>query len=330
MPASDPFQQLKVLGEPQRLAILRRLMAGPATLSQLGLALHTSPAHIRHHLKALEHAGFVELDSVNLVRNLWEKYYRASAAAYSFDLVLLPDLPEGQVPLVIGSNDLALQRLPAGLDRKSMGVTPRVLALDSLDGLVRLRAGACQMASCHLLDPDSGEYNRGFVRHMFPGRTMALVHLYHREVGLLVQPGNPKRLHTLADLVQTGVRMINRERGSGVRVWLDDQLCRTGILPAALVGYSDEAASHREVAQAVQAGQAEAGLGLPTSAQEAGLDFIPLFEEPYDLVLSPETLADARLAAFFEYLTSGEFRGEVEQIGGYHLTAEFGTVEMVA
>ena len=164
------FQQLKLLGDRQRLAILRRLMLGPATLSQLGDAFHASPAHIRHHLKSLEQAGFVELDSTNPVRNLWEKYYRASAAAYHVNLLLLPEAPAGQTLLVIGSNDIAFQRLQADFSQKGSDVTPMVLALDSLDGLVKLREGLCQMATCHLLDPDWPNTTAGLCTVSFPAR----------------------------------------------------------------------------------------------------------------------------------------------------------------
>jgi putative molybdopterin biosynthesis protein len=326
----NQFQQLKVLGDSQKLAILRRLMVGPATLSQLGEFFQETPAHIRHHLKSLEQAGFVKLDSVNLVRNLWEKYYRASSAAYQINLAILPASPVGQIPLVIGSNDIALKRLEADFSQKSSGVTPIVLALDSLDGLVKLREGICQMATCHLLDPDSAGYNQGFVRHLFPGQRMALIHMYHRQEGLLVQPGNPKQIHDLEDLTQAGISMINRERGSGIRVWLDDQLSRLGIPTTHLGGYQAEVSSHLEVARAVYEGRADVGLGLQTCARGFDLEFIPLFEEPYDLVFSQETLADAHLSPFFNHLTSGEFRQAVEKIGGYLVTSDFGRVETIS
>jgi putative molybdopterin biosynthesis protein len=326
----NQLQQLKVLGDSQRLAILRRLMVGSATLSQLGDFFQETPAHIRHHLKSLERAGFVELDSVNLVRNLWEKYYRASSVAYQINQVILPEFPAGQTPLVIGSNDIALKRLQADFSQKNSGVTPVVISLDSLEGLVKLREGICQMATCHLFDPDSAEYNRAFVRHLFPGQTMALIHMYHREEGLLVQPGNPKQIQGLEDLAQPGVSMINRERGSGIRVWLDYQLSRLGIPTTHLKGFQDEVSSHLEVARAVYEGRADVGLGLHISARVFGLEFISLFEEPYDLVFSQETLADSRLSPFFNQLTSGEFRRAVEKIGGYRLPADSGRVDFIS
>jgi putative molybdopterin biosynthesis protein len=325
----NQFQQLKVLGDAQRLAILRRLMVAPATLSQLGELFHETPAHIRYHLKSLEQAGFVELDSVNLVRNLWEKYYRASADAYQINLIITPESPAGQTPLIIGSNDIALKGLQSDLSQKKSGVNPLVLAMDSMQGLIRLQEGICQMATCHLLDPESAEYNRGYVRHLFAGRSMTMIHLYHREEGLLVRSGNPKQIHGLEDLARTDVRMVNRKHGSGIRVWLDYQLSRLGIPAGNLKGYQEEVSSHLEVAQAISEGRADVGLGLHSSAHVYNLEFIPLFEEPYDLVFSPETLADARLASFFNQLNSGEFRQAVGMIDGYRLPADSGSVDLI-
>ncbi len=296
----------------------------------VGESFQETPAHIRHHLKSLEQAGSVELDTVNLVRNLWEKYYRASSAAYQINLVILPESPAGQRPLVIGSNDIALRRLQADFSQKNSGVNPIVLSLDSLDGLVKLREGICQMATCHLLDPDSAEYNRAFVCHLFPGQTMALIHMYHREGGLLVQPGNPKQIHGLEDLTQARVRMINRECGSGIRVWMDYQLNRLGIPTTNLNGYQDEVSSHLEVARAVYEGRADVGLGLHTSARDYDLEFISLFEEPYDLVFSQEILADSHLSTFFNHINSGEFRQAVEKFGGYRLPANSGRVDFIS
>ena len=325
----NEFKSLKVLGDAQRLAILRRLMVAPATLSQLGEIFHETPAHIRYHLKMLEQAGYVEPDLVNLVGNLVEKYYRASADAYQINLVITPETPTGQTALIIGSNDIAFKGLRSDFSKKNAGVNPVVLSMDSLEGLVKLQEGICQMATCHLLDPDSAEYNRGYVRRIFSGQTMTLIHLYHREEGLLVRRGNPKQLHGLEDLAHADVRMINRKRGSGIRVWLDFQLGRVGIPAEHLCGYQDEVSSHTDVARAVSEGRADVGVGLQCSARVFELEFIPLFEEPFDLVFSLETQADPQLSPFINYITSSEFGQVVEKIGGYLITSEFGSVETI-
>ncbi|HWT79416.1 MAG TPA: substrate-binding domain-containing protein, partial [Candidatus Methylomirabilis sp.] len=305
----DQLQQIKVLGDNQRLAILRRLMDRPATLSQLGEHFGASPAHIRHHLKALEDVGLVELSSTHPVRGFLEKYYRATQRAYLVQLTVVPEASENKLPVIIGSNDPALQQV---MDAQSHPACS-FLNLDSLEGLVRLREGICEMATIHLLDSESGEYNRAFVRHFFPGEEMALVRLFHREEGLLVQPGNPLELHGIEDLARPGVRMVNRERGAGTRIWFDQALAKAGISRDLVSGYTDEVHSHGEVAAAVAAGKADVGLGLPPpgSAWSSGLDFIPLFDEPYDLVLSRSTLSAPDLSQFLEQFDSKPFGDSV-------------------
>ena len=329
MKSIDRLEHLKLLGDGQSLSILRRLMVAPATLSQLGDSFRETPAHIRYHLKLLEQAGFVEPDSVNLVGNLVEKYYRASAEAYQLNWIITPEISSGRTPLTISSNDMALRGAAAEFAKKDSKIQPVVLSMDSLEGLVKLRQGLCQMATCHLLDPASADYNRGYIRHLFSGQAMTLIHLYHREAGLLVRAGNPKHIHGLDDLARRNIRLVNRESGSGMRVWLDDQLKRLGIPPEKVKGYPEAISSHNELARAIAEGRADTGVGLHCSADEFDLEFIPLFEEPYDLVFAQKDLSNAEFAPFLDYLHSRELTRMAETIGGYVFTPEIGRMEMI-
>ncbi len=326
----DQLNQIKVLGDSQRLAILRRLMDQPATLSQLGDHFGESAAHIRHHVKALEQVRLVELSSTHLVRGFLEKYYQATQQAYFIQMAVLPEAVEKQTSLVIGSNDPVLQRF---LDK--YGETPNdahcvFLSLDSLEGLVKLREGICEMATVHLLDAHPGKYNDSFVRHFFPGDQMALVRLYHREEGLVVQPGNPLQIHAIEDLVRPGIRLVNRERGAGTRVWLDHELGRLALSRDRIAGYPFEVRSHSEVARAIANGLADVGIGLPTSALEQGLEFIPLFEEPYDLVLPRSSYLDGRFARFLDLVQSKRFYENVQTFAGYLRLPDSGQVTLIS
>jgi putative molybdopterin biosynthesis protein len=323
------LNQMKTLGHPRRLAILRRLMSAPATLSQLGEQLGESPAHVRHHLKALEEAGLVEPDPDHPARNHLEKYYRAASAALLINLAVLPESPEDRPAFVLGSKDRGAQALARHFELVRPGASLQVVPFNSLDGLVALRQGVCQMATCHLLDEASGEYNRPFVRHLFPGQAMAVVRLYRREQGLIVRPGNPLHIHSLDDLLRPEVRFINRELGSGIRLWLDMRLKSLGISPVNIQGYADEVHTHPQVAQAVLQGRAQAGIGLAACAREAGLDFVPLFDEPYELVLPLPLLSDPRCAPFFDHLNSAEFRLSMRQLDGYTLLPTAGQADIV-
>jgi len=312
------FEQLKILADPRRLAILRLLMVNSATLSQLGQSLGEHPARVRHHLKLLERAGLVELVDQRVVRGFVEKYYRARARAFSLQQIVLPASADSGALVILGSHDLALDALTSEV-RQTHPASPEIftLPIGSLEGLVALRQGLTQIAGCHLLDAESGEYNLPHVRHLFPDREIALITLVHREQGLLVAPGNPHRIHQLEDLARPDVRIINRNRGSGTRLWLDHQLHRLSLPAQALHGYEREARTHIAVAEAINGGRADAGLGVEAAARKYDLDFIPLFQERFDLVMPREQISDQHLRPFFDILSSLHFRRTVEALGGY-------------
>ncbi len=317
------YEHLKILADARRLAILRLLMAGPATLSQLGQVLGEHPAQVRHHLKLLEQAGLVELVDTRVVRGFTEKYYRARARAFLLHQMVLPANAEPGI-VVMGSHDLALELLAAqARQSRTSPLNIVVLPVGSLDGLVALRQGIAQVAGCHLLDAESGEYNLPYVRHLFPDQEVRLVTLAHREQGLLVAHGNPRDIHGLQDLVRPGLSIVNRNRGSGTRLWLDHELETIHLPAGSLHGYEREVRTHTAVAEAVASGRADAGLGILAAAQKYSLDFVPLFQERFDLVVAQEWVENHRLEPLFDLLASAHLRRLVESLGGYQ-TAQMG------
>jgi putative molybdopterin biosynthesis protein len=305
------FDQIKLLSDSRRLQILRLLMASSASLTQLARALDQSPAWVRHHILALESANLIELSEVRRTGKVTEKFYRARAGAFLLQELILP---EGDKPAVVfsGSHDLALEKIS---DQIADHLTLLTLPVGSLDGLVNLRQGLCQISGAHLLDK-SGEYNAPFVRHLFPDRLMDLVTLAYRTQGLIVAGGNPKGVRSAADLAQTGLRFINRNPGSGTRLWLDSELERLGIPPESIDGYEHFVNTHTGCARAVASGQADAALGLQASALQYNLDFIPIFEERYDLVLPREQ--EDTLAPLLEHIQTAAFRRELATLTGYN------------
>jgi molybdate-binding protein len=316
----DRLDQIRALGDPNRLAIVRLVLAGPATLSQLGVALGHHPAWVRHHVKTLEQAGLVELAETRKVGNYTEKYYRATARALTVGMMVLPQPTERGLIVIVGSDDLALALLGDTLHDDPSGPDVFRLAMGSLEGLIALRQGLGNVAGCHLLDPESGEFNLPHARHLFPGRSLALVTLAHREQGLIVAPGNPLRLTGLSDLAGGGATIVNRNSGSGTRVWIDRLLSSEGVPHEALRGYDDEVSTHGEVAAAVAEGRADAGIGILAAARRLDLGFVPLFEERYDLVVPAETRDSDLLRPLFERLTTRDFKRDVERLGGYRTT----------
>lgn len=313
----DPRQHLSVIAEPNRLGVLRRLMAAPATLSQLARSFGTYPAWVRHHVLRLQEAGLVELAEVRTTRNYTEKYYRATAPAFSVHALVTPDFGKGRAVVALGSHDLALEALATLVSAGKGGIDVVPAAIGSLDGLVALRQGLADLAGCHLLDPETGTFNLPYVRHLFPERSVVLVTLAEREQGMIVPPGNPLGVRGVEDLGRGDVRLANRNGGSGTRLWLDRRLREIGIPHDAVPGYADEHATHTEVAEAVLAGKADAGIGIRAAASARELDFLPLFEERYDLVVPADHLDDPGIAPLLEALTSGGFRKTLRHLGGY-------------
>jgi putative molybdopterin biosynthesis protein len=307
----NSFEAIKVLADPRRLEILRLLMASPATLTQLGRRLKRSPAWIRHHLMALEHARLVQLHEVRVAGRATEKYYRAVAGALWLEQLVLP---KTRLPVVVfsGSHDPVLQPVADRLSGHELFLT---LYVGSLNGLANLRQGFCQLTGIHLLH-ETGEYNRPYVRHFFPDREVELITLAHRTQGLMLAAGNPKSVRGIRDLARSGLKFVNRNAGSGTRLWLERELHRLGLDPALIGGLDQQVSTHTMAASYVKSGKADAALGLQAAAHECDLAFVPLFEERYDLVLPPQ--AERTLAPFLDFIQTAEFRTRVRAMTGYN------------
>jgi putative molybdopterin biosynthesis protein len=141
----------------------------------------------------------------------------------------------------------------------------------------------------------------------------------------MVLKGNPKHIHRLEDLARREVAFINRQRGAGTRVLLDYHLGILGISNDLIQGYQQEEYTHLSLAAAVASGRADCGLGIAAAAQALDLDFIPLFEERYDLVIPLEYYKSLLLAPLLELLGKNEFRRAVEALPGYD-TAQMGSL----
>lgn len=308
----------RALGDELRLKILRLLMEKPATLSQLGQVLDMHPAKVRYHLKQLEKVELVELVQTRIVRGFVEKYYQATARAFLVSVAILPENTQSKAVLALGSHDMALDLLSEVFRDDSKTPELFTMPLGSLNGLIALRQGLGQVAGCHLLDPPSGEYNLGYVRHIFPDQRMHVVTLAHRQQGLMVASGNPLGIKTLGDLARDGLRFVNRKEGSGTRIWFDYQLEQLGINPQDIQGYEIELNTHLQVAEVIAQDRADVGLGLLAAARKHQLDFVPIFEERYDLVIPEEHYQSALLAPTLDYIQTASFRKAVDALGGYN------------
>jgi len=307
----NSFDKIKLLADSRRMDILRLLMAAPATLTHLARTLKQSPAWIRHHMLTLESANLVEVSEIRKTGKVMEKFYRAKADALLLQEVILPKTKRPAV-IFSGSHDLALEGIAEHLEKH---VTLLSLPVGSLDGLVNLRQGLCQISGSHLLDK-SGEYNTPFVRHIFPDRDVEIVTLAYRTQGLMLANGNPKSIKKISDIARPSIRFVNRNPGSGTRLWLDSELRKLKIPTERIIGYDKAVKTHTEAAMLIANNKADVSLGLQAAAYQHGLDFIPLFEERYDLVLPREN--EKTLAPVLDYLQTATFRDELSALTGYN------------
>ena len=227
--------------------------------------------------------------------------------------------------VIIGSHDPALDLLANEVHRRFAPAAVASTNVGSQGGLVALRRNTAHAAGCHLIDPATGNYNVADVQRILPGREILLVTFAHRQQGLMVARGNPQRIHGIDDLLRDDVAYVNRQRGSGTRMLLDYELNRRGLEGADIAGYERELYTHVAVAAEVAAGGAHAGLGVLAAARALKLDFIPLLQERYDLVIPREHYESPVLRPVLEVLRDPAFAGQVEAMGGYD-TSRMGRV----
>ncbi len=245
-----------------------------------------------------------------------ESGFRAALDRWRALSTAVPDA-KPQVLRFAGSHDPAVSLVAAHFGEICAGCSLQIAYAGSLGGLIALAEGTAEMAGSHLWDEESNTYNAPFVRRLLPGRRVALLTLAHRRLGLITPPGNPMNLASLADLARTGIRFVNRQRGTGTRVWLDAQLRRAGIDDSTVAGYNREVTTHAEVARAVAESQANAGLGIEAAASSYGLGFVQLTTEPYALIIPSDSWSLPAVQALAMWLASAEARAAIEALGGY-------------
>ena len=233
---------------------------------------------------------------------------------------LNPSFPRDE-GLVICGQDIVLDILTRYLEKQFPQVNFLRRYIGSIDGLMALYRGLANVVTAHLWDSDTNEYNTPYVRRLLPGHPTCIINLVYRMEGFYVAKGNPQNITTWSDITKPDVRFINRERGSGARVLLDEQLRISGISHKDLLGYENEEMTHLAIASKVARGEADVGLGIEKVAMQfSNLDFIPLHKERYDLVIRQEDLERPHIQALMSILKYPSFRNEVMGIGGYDIS----------
>lgn len=223
---------------------------------------------------------------------------------------------------VAGSDDVLLARLLSMYSREN---NPEAVAfyaaLGSIGGVQALVHGKCQACCVHILDMDTGEYNIPYVKRHLGERSVTVITLWHRTQGLIVKKGNPLGIKNMRDILSPDLRFVGRGKGSGTRVLFEYLLRKlergSGEQPREV----DVVDSHMETAMKVFFGEADCGLGIEYVARPLGLDFVPLKDERFDLVIPGELLATAPLKRFIDYLEPSSLSRLTKNIPGYDVSA---------
>lgn len=228
-------------------------------------------------------------------------------------------LPDRNPPAIVaGSHDPLLEW---AVRESESGLA--VLFDGSLDGLERLSRGEASACGMHVLETHSGEYNTPVIQRRALAAPVVAIEWAVREQGIMVAPSNPRRIHTVEDLV--GVRFAARQKEAGSHVLLEHLLGERSLRLDDLCMASPPARSESEVALAVAEGTADAGLGIAAVARQMRLDFVPVWRERYDLVVWRRQYFEPGMQNLVCFTRSEAFAGRAAGLAGYDVSGT-GTV----
>ncbi|WP_419954954.1 molybdopterin biosynthesis protein [Neobacillus niacini] len=218
-----------------------------------------------------------------------------------------------------GSHDLTIDLLSSQLKRVRSDMKIVSSHVGSMAGIMAIRKGEAHVAGIHLLDPNTKQYNISYVKKLAAGLDVVLYPFLKRKQGWILPKGNPLGIETVADIVEKKAIFVNRQKGAGTRILLDMLLEENGISSEEMIGYDREMFSHLAVAAEVNGDSHGAGLGIFPAAKAMNLDFVPVADEEYDLLMTRNFYESESGKLLIEIIQSPIFKQQVEKIGGYEV-----------
>ncbi|HEX3021515.1 MAG TPA: helix-turn-helix transcriptional regulator [Lachnospiraceae bacterium] len=289
-----------------------------------------SPAEVAEVLKIKKNTVYEMIKRGDLSAKKMGKQFRITSSAVE-DYLRQNSQGEEECDseIVICGQDAILDILCNYISHSVKKVSALRSYLGSYNGLYAMYQGKVDLATAHLWDGETNTYNKEYVKRMLPGVDTVLVHLVNRVEGFYVLKGNPKNITSFESLREPSITMVNRERGSGSRILLDEYLRKFGIPTYQVAGYSREVSSHLAAASVVARGGADLAIGIQkVCLQVPNLDFVPIQEESYDLVMRKEDMRKPVYQTILSIIQSEQFRVEVEGLGGY-LVDGMGAVDYI-
>lgn len=242
-------------------------------------------------------------------------------AGESVEIILKRNIEDIENTIVIiGSHDPILDILSDLLHKKFPCYSVASSHVGSMGGIMALKRGETHLAGSHLLDTNDGSYNVSYIKKYLDYKSFALLHLVGRTQGFMVKQGNPKSFRDFKDLERKDISFINRQKGSGTRMLLDYYILQNSISPEKINGYAHEEYTHLTTAAGVFEGDADVALGVYSAAKAMNLDFIPVCEEQYDLVVPIKFLEQQNIKSLIRIIESEEFKNIAIGMGGYDIS----------
>ncbi len=280
-------QERSVRGAAERLGLSYRAAWG--RLVTLDAALGRPVAvKTKGHGSVLTETGAALRDALSATLELFEASIAQEERALEGRLAALTGTTSPRIRLALSHDPLLMGVLEALPDTE-------ITVVGSREAVERLLDARVDAAGFHAGDMEvtrTPPYDA-----LFRNRRLVVRPLFTREQGLMLAPGNPLRVHSVEDLARSKARFVNRQRGSGTRLWFDALLERAGLSPSDVVGYEQEEFTHQAVAAVIASGAADAGMGVRAVAERFGLDFLPIGHEVYHFAVRTE------LSGFLDQLT---------------------------
>lgn len=221
--------------------------------------------------------------------------------------------------VIIGSHDPLLDELADLIHTENPSLFVSSTHVGSMGGLMAMKRGENHAAGCHLLDTETGKYNISYLKKHFPNGGVKLVRCVGRQQGLMLQKGNPLNIQSFSDIARSGVRYVNRQKGSGTRILMDYLCSQYHLDSSQIYGYDREEMTHNSVAVQIAGNSADAGMGIYSAACLYGLEYLPICVEEYDLLIPDSEWETPVVQALLAALKSDAFRARIEAMGGYTL-----------
>ncbi|MDZ4238155.1 MAG: substrate-binding domain-containing protein [Hydrogenophaga sp.] len=212
----------------------------------------------------------------------------------------------------------ALQDMAASRGMDGPGVFLDIRFCGSVDAIRALNEGRCVLAGFHTQPfADAASLSARTYRPLLKPGTHKIIGFARRAQGLMVAPDNPLKLHDMADVARLQARFVNRAKGTGTRLLLDELMAQAGLDPIDITGFDTVESSHAAVAHAVASGQADVGLGTEYAARSLGLGFVPLTDERYLLVCLKAALETPGVQRLLALLSSPTWQSTLNALPGY-------------